>query len=115
MISEEEENEVKNKGGRPKLDKSGLFDLATKMIEEGALIPFDDDKPMDEYTAADFRELFEANFQDRESKVAERVPQEFFQSLPPGLIVAAKYIADGGEALKGIERTGARGGGGGVG
>ena len=53
MISEEEENEVKNKGGRPKLDKSGLFDLATKMIEEGALIPFDDDKPMDEYTAAE--------------------------------------------------------------
>jgi hypothetical protein len=105
MISEEEENEVKSKGGRPKLDKSGLFDLATKMIEEGALIPFDDDKPMDEYTAADFRELFEANFQDRESKVAQRVPQEFFQSLPPELQVAAKYIADGGQDLKGLFRT----------
>ena len=105
MIAEEEENEIKNKGGRPKLDKSGLFDLATKMIEEGALIPFDDDKPMEEYTAADFRELFEANFQDRESKIAQRVPQEFFQSLPPELQVAAKYIADGGQDLKGLFRT----------
>jgi hypothetical protein len=105
MIAEEEENEFKGKGGRPKLDKSGLFELATKMIDEGSLIPFDDDKPIEEYTAADFRELFEANFQDRESKVAQRVPQEFFQSLPPELQVAAKYIADGGQDLKGLFRT----------
>ncbi len=53
-IAQEEEAGSK---GRPKIDKSGLAELATKMIEEGTLIPFDDDKSLDEYTAKDFREL----------------------------------------------------------
>jgi len=102
MITEEEEA---SNVGRPRLDKSGLMDLATKMIEEGTLMPFDDDKPLEDYTAADFRELFEANFQERESKVRESVPQEFFQSLPQELQVAAKYVADGGQDLKSLFRT----------
>jgi len=102
MITEEEEASTV---GRPRLDKSGLMDLATKMIEEGTLMPFDDDKPLEDYTAADFRELFEANFQERESKVRESVPQEFFQSLPQELQVAAKYVADGGQDLKSLFRT----------
>lgn len=103
LISEEETNQAK--GGRPKIDKSGLLEIASKMIEEGSLIPFDDDKPLDEYTAADFRELFEANFQEREAKVKQQVPQEFFNSLPRELQVAAKYVADGGQDLKGLFRT----------
>ena len=70
-ILESEESETTSKGGRPKVDKSGLHELAVKMIEEGTLIPFDDDKSLEEYTAADFRELFEANFQEREAKVKE--------------------------------------------
>jgi hypothetical protein len=41
MISQEEETGNK---GRPKVDKSGLSELALKMIEEGTLIPIDDDK-----------------------------------------------------------------------
>lgn len=103
LISEEETNQAK--GGRPKIDKSGLLEIASKMIEEGSLIPFDDDKPLDEYTAADFRELFEANFQEREAAVKQQVPQEFFNSLPRELQVAAKYVADGGQDLKGLFRT----------
>jgi hypothetical protein len=103
LISEEETNQAK--GGRPKIDKSGLLEIASKMIEEGSLIPFDDDKPLDEYTAADFRELFEANFQEREAAVKQQVPQEFFNSLPRELQVAAKYVADGGQDLKGLFKT----------
>jgi len=103
LISEEETNV--NKGGRPKLDKSGLLDLANKMIEEGSLIPFDDDKPLEEYTAQDYRELFEANFQERENKVRESTPQEFFKALPQELQIAAKYVADGGTDLKGLFKT----------
>lgn len=102
MISQEED--AGNKG-RPKVDKSGLAELATKMIEEGTLIPFDDDKPLEEYTTKDFRELFEANFQERESKVKEEVPKEFFKALPEELQIAAKYVADGGQDLKGLFRT----------
>ena len=102
MITEEEEA---SSVGRPKLDKSGLVDLANKMIEEGTLMPFDDDKALEDYTAADFRELFEANFQQREENVKSSVPQEFFQSLPQELQVAAKYVADGGQDLKGLFKT----------
>ena len=102
LISQEED--AGNKG-RPKVDKSGLAELASKMIEEGTLIPFDDDKPLDEYTTKDFRELFEANFQERENKIRENTPKEFFQALPEELQIAAKYVADGGTDLKGLFRT----------
>jgi hypothetical protein len=102
LISQEED--AGNKG-RPKVDKSGLAELALKMIEEGTLVPFDDDKPLEEYTTKDFRELFEANFQDREARVRENTPKEFFNSLPEELQVAAKYVADGGQDLKGLFRT----------
>jgi hypothetical protein len=102
LITEQEEQTTK---GRPKTDKSGLAELASKMIEEGSLIPFDDDKPLEEYTTKDFRELFEANFQERENQIRENTPREFFQSLPEELQVAAKYVADGGQDLKGLFRT----------
>jgi len=102
LIAQEED--AGNKG-RPKVDKSGLAELASKMIEEGSLVPFDDDKPLEDYTTKDFRELFEANFQERENAVRENTPKEFFQALPEELQVAAKYVADGGTDLKGLFRT----------
>jgi hypothetical protein len=102
LIAQEEE--AGNKG-RPKVDKSGLYELAQKMIEEGSLVPFDDDKSLEEYTTKDFRELFEANFQERENKIKENVPKEFFNALPEELQIAAKYVADGGQDLKGLFRT----------
>jgi hypothetical protein len=102
LITQEED--AGNKG-RPKVDKSGLAELASKMIEEGALVPFDDDKPLEEYTTKDFRELFEANFQERENAVRENTPKEFFNALPEELQYAAKYVADGGTDLKGLFRT----------
>jgi len=102
LITQEEDSGNK---GRPKVDKSGLYELASKMIEEGTLFGFDDDKPLDEYTTKDFRELFEANFQEKERKIKEDVPKEFFNALPDELKTAAKYVADGGQDLKGLFRT----------
>lgn len=102
LIAQEEE--AGNKG-RPKVDKSGLYELASKMIEEGTLFGFDDDKDLEEYTTKDFRELFEANFQEKERKIKEDVPKEFFNALPDELKTAAKYVADGGQDLKGLFRT----------
>jgi hypothetical protein len=102
LISQEED--AGNKG-RPKVDKSGLYELAQKMIEDGSLIPFDDDKPLEEYSTKDFRELFEANLQEKEDTIRQNTPKEFFQSLPEELQIAAKYVADGGQDLKGLFRT----------
>ena len=75
------------------------------MIEEGSLVGFDDDKPLEEYTTKDFRELFEANFQEKERKIKETAPKDFFNALPDELKTAAKYVADGGQDLKGLFRT----------
>jgi hypothetical protein len=102
LITQEEDAGTK---GRPKVDKSGLAELASKMIEEGSLVGFDDDKPLEDYTTKDFRELFEANFQERENKIRENTPKEFFNALPEELQIAAKYVADGGQDLKGLFRT----------
>ena len=76
LISQEED--AGNKG-RPKVDKSGLYELAHKMIEDGELMAFDDEKPLEDYTTKDFRELFEANFNEREAKIRKDTPKEFFQ------------------------------------
>jgi hypothetical protein len=102
LISQEEDAGTK---GRPKVDKSALAELAQKMIEEGTLMAFDDDKDLEEYTTKDFRELFEANFEERENKIREKTPKDFFNALPEELQVAAKYVADGGQDLKGLFRT----------
>ncbi len=100
-----EEESVESKPGRRKTDKNGLQELASKMIDEGTLFAFDDDKDLSEYTTKDFRELFEANFQEKEATIRKNTPKEFFESLPSELQVAAKYVADGGQDLKGLFRT----------
>ena len=88
--------------GRPKLEKSGMVELVNKLIEKGQIIPFDDDKPIEEYSVKDFEELLEANMQEKEQKIRQETPLEFFESLPRELQYAAKYVADGGEDLKGL-------------
>jgi hypothetical protein len=105
--SDDDDDQVKEKksAGRSKVAKDGTVELVKKLIESGKIIPFDDDKPIDEYSLNDFEELIEANFAERENKVKQEVPVEFFDSLPEELQVAAKYVADGGEDLKGLFRV----------
>jgi hypothetical protein len=91
-----------SKTGRPKVSKDALYELATKLIANKTLIPFDDDKPLDKYTVQDFEELFQANMEERERKIATEIPAKFFDSLPQEMQYAAKYIADGGKDLKGL-------------
>ena len=98
--TEEEPEEAPKKRGRKKIE--GVADVFSKLIDDEKLIPFDDDKPIEEYSAKDFQELIEANFAERERKLREETPQEFFESLPEELQYAAKYVADGGQDLKGL-------------
>jgi hypothetical protein len=97
-----EEDKEKKSAGRPKVDKTGMAELMNKLIETGKIVPFDDDKPLDEYSLKDYEELMEANFADIENKVRAETPVEFFESLPEELQYAAKYVADGGQDLKGL-------------
>jgi len=102
LFDEEDDTPKAATGGRPKVDKSGLVDTFSKLIDEGLIVPFDDEKPLEEYSTKDWKELLQANFEDRENRVKQEVPASFFESLPNELKYAYKYIADGGQDLKGL-------------
>ena len=100
----------KNKGGRPKTEKSGLVDFFKKRIESKEMFAFDDydesKQSIDDYLGSlsekDIDELWQANLDNMKQEVAAKTPAEFFESLPDELQYAAKYVADGGQDLKGL-------------
>lgn len=101
----DELEDTTSKGGRKKIDKSGMVDTFSKLIEEGVLFAFDDGKPLEEYSAKDFKELIQANFEEKEKALREQTPQEFFEALPEELQYAAEYVARGGKDMKGLFRA----------
>ena len=109
-LDDEDENTQKSKGGRPKTEKSGLVEFLKKRIESKEMFAFDDfdesKQSLDDYLGSlgekDIEELWQANVDNMKSEVAAKTPQEFFESLPDELQYAAKYVADGGQDLKGL-------------
>lgn len=107
---DEDDEEGKSKGGRPKTDKSGLVGFLKKRIESKEMFAFDDydetKQDLEEYLGTlgekDIEELWQANIDNMKSEVAAKTPQEFFESLPEELQYAAKYVMDGGTDLKGM-------------
>ena len=99
-IEEAEEEVKKNKGGRP----TALAAATKGLFEKGLLKPFQDaegkDESVENYTAEDFQELIEANFQAMEDKIINTVPESFFNQLPAEMQQAYNYIANGGQDLK---------------
>ena len=106
---DEEEEEVVTKG-RPKAEKSALVGFLKKRIEANEMFAFDDyneeKQSLDDYlsslTEKDVDELWQANISNIRNEVASNTPAEFFESLPEELQYAAKYVADGGQDLKGL-------------
>ena len=109
----EEEQEEKPKSsdrGRPRTDKSGLVEFLKKRIESNEMFAFDDydekKESLDDYLSRlgekDLDELWKANIDNLKNEVASQTPQQFFESLPEELQYAAKYVADGGQDLKGL-------------
>jgi len=109
-LDEEDSSDGKSKGGRPKTEKSGLVEFLKKRIESKEMFAFDDydekKQSLDDYLGGlgekDVEELWQANVDNMKSEVAAKTPQEFFESLPDELQYAAKYVADGGQDLKGL-------------
>lgn len=98
-------NDDEKQRSSKKIDKSGLVEVMGSLIKEEFLIPFDDDKPLEEYTMKDWKELIQANFEEKEKTIKEKTPIEFFESLPAELRYAAEYVAKGGTDLKGMFRA----------
>jgi len=110
-LDEETETEAKTtKAGRPRTEKSGLVEFLKKRIESKEMFAFDDydesKQSLDDYLSGlgekDVEELWQANVDNMKQEVASKTPQEFFESLPQELQYAAKYVADGGQDLKGL-------------
>ena len=109
-LDEDDSSDSKGKGGRPKTEKSGLVEFLKKRIESKEMFAFDDydesKQSLDEYLSTlgekDVEELWQANLDNLKQEVAAKTPQEFFESLPDELQYAAKYVADGGQDLKGL-------------
>ena len=93
----------KEKRGRKAI--SGISDVFSKLISDDKIVPFDDDKELEDYTAKDWEELIQANLEEKANQVRRETPKQFFQSLPQELQIAAKYVADGGKDLKGLFTT----------
>jgi hypothetical protein len=112
----EQAEEDNKKAGRSKTDKSGLVELYSKQIEDGKMVAFSDFEVestdpeyktklrdyLAKFSMKDFEELHEANVNEKIGDIEEKVPQEFYNSLPRELQYAAKYVADGGQDMKGL-------------
>ena len=100
-ITEEDEN--KETRGRKKI--SGITDVFSKLIKDDKIVPFDDDKELEDYTAKDWEQLIQANLEEKANQVRRETPKQFFDSLPQELQIAARYVADGGQDMKGLFAT----------
>lgn len=109
-LDDDGENIDTSSKGRPKTDKSGLVNFLKKRIESKEMFAFDDydesKQTLDDYlvnlSEKDVDDLWTANVDNLKNEVASKTPQEFFNSLPDELQYAAKYVADGGQDLKGL-------------
>jgi hypothetical protein len=101
--TEDDDDEKEEKRGRKKI--SGISDVFNKLIKDDKIVPFDDDKPLEEYSAKDWEELIEANLEEKANQVRRETPRQFFESLPKELQIAARYVADGGQDIKGLFST----------
>jgi|TARA_R100000084_G_C4654055_1_gene151671 hypothetical protein len=99
------EEPVEKKETRGRKPINGMADIINKLIKEDKIVPFDDDKPFEEYNAKDWEELINANLEEKANQVRRETPQQFFNSLPQELQIAARYVADGGTDLKGLFGT----------
>jgi hypothetical protein len=97
-----DEEKVETRGRKP---INGISDVFHKLIKDEKLVPFEDDKPFEEYTLKDWEELIEANLEEKANQARKETPKQFFESLPQELQIAARYVADGGADLKGLFST----------
>ncbi len=98
LVDDEKKSVVKNK-------VKNNADVFKSLIDKELLIPFDDDKPLEEYTDKDWEDLIKSNFEEKEKELQEKTQKEFFEALPKELQMATKYVLDGGTDLQGMFRA----------
>jgi hypothetical protein len=103
LDSDDDDDEKIENRGRKSID--GFADVINRMVKSEKLFAFDDDKPLNEYSAKDIEDLLEANMEEVKNQVRRETPKQFFDALPNELKVAAQYVADGGTDLKSLFKS----------
>ena len=101
----DDEEEVDETPTKKEVSKGSVSHVFKTLIEKDKLIGFDDDRPLEEYTEKDWEELIEANLEEKARQIRNETPKQFFQSLPEELQIAARYVAEGGQDLRGLFQT----------
>jgi hypothetical protein len=101
----DDEEEVDETPTKKEVLKGNVSHVFKTLIEKDKLIGFDDDRPLEEYTEKDWEELIEANLEEKARQIRNETPKQFFQSLPEELQIAARYVAEGGQDLRGLFQT----------
>lgn len=94
----------KNNVGRP----GSLVSVTKKLVEKGILVPFEDEKSIEDYTQEDIEELIEANFSHLKEEYTSELPEhidQIFATLPQELQDAYAYVKSGGTDMKGLFRA----------
>jgi len=91
---------VKHEDEKQKMNKGTMINVLRKMMDDGKIVGFDDDTPLENYSVQDIEELLDANLKAKEEQALGAVSKDFWTSLPEELQVAGKYLADGGTDLK---------------
>jgi len=101
----DEEEDVDETPIKKEISKGNISHVFKTLIEKDKLIGFDDDRPLEEYTEKDWEELIDANLEEKARQIRNETPKQFFQSLPEELQIAARYVAEGGQDLRGLFQT----------
>ena len=78
-LDDETEEDVEKKEKRGRKSINGISDVFSKLIKDDKIVPFDDEKSLEDYTAKDWEELIEANLEEKANQVRRETPKQFLQ------------------------------------
>lgn len=102
LNTEVKEEEVEEKKIRKNAKNPEVSGLIQQLFDDKLLVPFDDDKSLEEYSHKDFKELLEANYADREESLKVTIKSDLYESLPAQLKTVMNYLEQGGTDIQGV-------------
>jgi len=102
VLDRPDENDDDEDPSKKGVQPANFVSVLEELTKEDILFPFDEDKPLSNYSNEDLKELLKANIEHHKKEALNTEINEFFESLPQEIQYAAKYVADGGTDLKGL-------------
>ena len=71
-LDDETDEDVEKQEKRGRKSINGISDVFSKLIKDDKIVPFDDGKSLDDYSAKDWEELIEANLEEKANQVRRK-------------------------------------------